>query len=104
MTVKTHMVKLAAQRSQARFYVAKAIPISQLGESHRKILIPTGEASRPHIPVVSRHAASKLAIRQEAQQLREDGSTLIHASLSIIPDSITEGIPTFQIAASQMPV
>src|ERR1039457_6602448 len=45
-TVKTHMVEFAAQRPQARFYVAKAIPVSELGKGHRQILIPTREASR----------------------------------------------------------
>ena len=32
--VKTHMVEFAAQRSQARFYIAKAVSISELRKSH----------------------------------------------------------------------
>jgi hypothetical protein len=97
------MVKLAAQRSQAGFYVAKAVPIRQLGKGHRQILIPTGEASPPHVSVVSSHTTSKLAIRQEAQQLGEDGSTLIHASLWIIPDSAIEGIARFKSRQAKSP-
>jgi NADP-dependent 3-hydroxy acid dehydrogenase YdfG len=97
------MVKLAAQRSQARFYVAKAVPIRQLSKGHRQVLIPTGEASRSHIPVVSSYTASKLAIRQEAQQLREDGSALVHSSLSVIPDSVTEASPRFKSRQAKCP-
>jgi hypothetical protein len=76
------MVEFAAQRSQARFYIAKAIPVSELGEGHRQILIPTRESSRPRISAVASDTTAKLTIRQKAQQLREDGSTLVHEPLS----------------------
>jgi hypothetical protein len=98
-TVKSHMVKLAAQRSQACLDVAKAIPISQLGKSHRQILVPTREAAWPRISAVSSYATAKITIRQETQQLRENGSTLIHASLWTIPDLAYRRPATFQIAA-----
>ena len=98
--VKTHMVEFAAQRSQARFYVAKAIPVSQLGEGHRQILIPTREASRSRIAAVPSDTTAKLAIRQEAQQLREDGSALVHAPLWPVADSVSRPVAV-QIAASQ---
>src|ERR1019366_3449684 len=74
MAVKPHVVELAAQRAQTRFYVAKAIAISQLCKGHRQILVPTRESSRSHIAAVPRDAAAKLAIRQEVQQLGENGS------------------------------
>src|ERR1039458_513354 len=48
-----------------------------LGKGHRQILIPTREASRPRISAVPSDTAAKLAVRQKAQQLREDGSTLV---------------------------
>jgi hypothetical protein len=76
------MVEFAAQRSQARFYIAKAVPVSELGKGHRQILIPTREASRPRISAVPSDTTAKLAVRQKAQQLREDGSTLVHEPLS----------------------
>jgi len=76
------MVEFAAQRSQARFYIAKAIAVSELGKGHRQILIPTRETSRPRISAVASDTAAKLTIRQKAQQLREDGSTLVHEPLS----------------------
>ena len=56
------------------------------GKGHRQILVPTREPSRPHIAAVPRHAPAKLAIRQEVQQLRENGSALVHAPLSPPPE------------------
>jgi hypothetical protein len=84
------MVEFAAQGSQARFYIAKAIPVSELGKGHRQILIPTREASRPRISAIPSDTTTKLAIRQEAQQLREDGSTLVHGPLWTVADSLLE--------------
>src|ERR1039457_6978943 len=72
------MVELSAKGTQTSFYVSKAIPISQLGERHRQILIPARKAARSHIAAVSRHATAKFAIWQVAQKLREDGSALVH--------------------------
>src|SRR5580658_875438 len=83
--VKAHVIQLAAQGSQACLYVAQTIPVSKLGEAHRQILVPTREASRTRISAVSSHATAKFPIRQKAQQLREDGSTLVHAPLSAQP-------------------
>jgi hypothetical protein len=65
--VKPHVIEFAAQRAQARFYVTKAIAISQLGKGHRQILVPTRESSRSHIAAVPRDATTKLTIRQEVQ-------------------------------------
>jgi hypothetical protein len=81
------VIELASERSQARLYVAQAIPVSKLGEAHRQILVPTREASRSGIPAVSSHATTKFAIGQKAQQLREDGSALVHELLSARPRS-----------------
>jgi hypothetical protein len=83
--VKTHVIKLATERSQACLYVAQAIPVSKLGKAHRQILVPAREASRSGISAVSSHATTKFAIGQKAQQLRENGSALVHALLSAHP-------------------
>jgi hypothetical protein len=99
--VKPHVVELAAQRAQTRFNVAKAIAISQLCKGHRQILVPTRESSWSHIAAVPRDATAKLAIRQEVQQLGENGSTLVHAPLSP-PPSRALGLVAVQIAASQI--
>src|ERR1022692_2242645 len=100
--MKAHVIEFAAQRSQARFYIAKAIPVSELGKGHRQILIPTREASRPRISTVASDTTAKLAIRQKAQQLREDGSTLVHRPLWTVADSASRPVAV-QIAASQNP-
>src|ERR1017187_5110282 len=81
-TVKTHMVEFAAQRSQARFDIAKSTSISEMGKSHRQILIPTGEAARSCVSAVPSDASAKLAIRQETQQLGEYRAALVHEPLS----------------------
>jgi len=80
--VKTHMVEFAAQRSQARFYIAKAISIGELGKGHRQILIPTREAPWPYVSAVPSETTAKLAIWQETQQLREHRAALVHEPLS----------------------
>jgi len=81
------MVKFAAQGSQACLYIAKAIPVSQLGKGHRQVLVPTREASWPRISAVTSNATAELTIRQETHQLGEYGLALIHASLSPTPES-----------------
>jgi hypothetical protein len=57
------MVEFAAERSQARLYVAKTISVSKLSKTHRQILIPTRETSRPRISAITFHATAKFAVR-----------------------------------------
>jgi hypothetical protein len=76
------MVQLATKGSQAGFNIAETFAVRQLREGHRQILIPAREASRSRIALVASHAATKLAIRQEAQQLGEDSPPLVHGPLS----------------------
>src|ERR1039458_7422841 len=99
--VKTHMVEFAAQRPQARFYVAKAIPVSELGKGHRQILIPTREASRSRISAVPSDTTAKLAIRQETQQLGEHRAALVHEPCRT-PQSWSLEPVAVQIAARQI--
>jgi hypothetical protein len=42
------VVELFAQRTQACFYVAKAAPVSLVGEGHRQILITTRNPAAGH--------------------------------------------------------
>jgi hypothetical protein len=76
------MVQLATKGSQAGFDIAETFAVRQLREGHRQILIPAREASRSGIALVASHATTELSIRQEAQQLGEDGPTLVHGPLS----------------------
>ena len=101
--VETHVVELTSQRAQTSFYVTQTVPVSQLGKGHRKILVPAREASRSSITDVPCHAATELAIRQKAQQLREDGLALVHRSLSPSQHRALR-FRVVQIAASQSPV
>jgi hypothetical protein len=94
------VIEFASQRSQARFYVAKTVSIGQLSEGHRQILIPTRETSRPRITAVARYTTPKLAVRQKAQQLREDGSALVHSSL--LPALRAGFLAPVEIAAAQI--
>src|ERR1700688_5335675 len=96
------MVEFAAQRSQTCFYIAKAVPVSELGKGHRQRLIPTREASRPRISAIPSDTTAKLAIRQKAQQLREDSSTLVHRPLWTVADSASRPVAV-QIAESKNP-
>jgi hypothetical protein len=100
LIVKNHLTRHGAV--WARFYVAKSIPVSELGKGHRQILIPTREASRPRISAIPSDTTAKLAIRQKAQQLREDSSTLVHKPLWTVADSASRPVAV-QIAASQNP-
>jgi hypothetical protein len=77
--------------------IAKAIPVSELGKGHRQILIPTREAARSRISTVPSDTTAKFAIRQKAQQLREDGSTLVHRPLwTVPPDRFRAGLAALQ--------
>jgi hypothetical protein len=78
------VIQLALQRTQTGFDVAQTVPISQLGEGHRQILIPAGEASQPQIALITLDATTELPIGKKADQLREHGAALIHEPLSAL--------------------
>jgi hypothetical protein len=59
-----------------------------LRKGHRQILVPAGEVSQVGIALVARDAAAKLAIRKEADQLREDGPALVHEALLASPKGL----------------
>ena len=79
---ESHVVELGAERTQARFDVAQAFAVGQLGERHAEELIPAGEAAPSAIPVVAAYAAAEFAIRKEADQLGEYGAAEVHEPLS----------------------
>jgi hypothetical protein len=96
------VVELASQRTQACFYVAKGIPVNHLGKGHRQILILARKASRAEIAAVARHTTANLAIRQEAQQLREIRVGLGSRPIVACPETRFSGPVAVQIAASQI--
>jgi len=92
------MVEFAAQRSQARFYIAKAIPVSELGKAIDDT-VPTREASRPRISAVPSDATAKLAIRRNSATERHRAA-LVHEPLSAAAKLSLEPVAV-QIAARQ---
>ena len=82
VAAESHVVELSAKRTQARFDIAQAFAVGQLGERHREELIPAGEAAQPAIPVVAAYAASEFTIRKEVDQLGEHGAAEVHEPLS----------------------
>jgi hypothetical protein len=76
------VVQLPAHRPKASFDIAKTLTVSQLGESHRQILITTREASAMRIAAIPGDALLKLVGGQMLHELSEDSLTGIHPSLS----------------------
>ncbi len=72
------MVEFGLHRSQACFDVAQAFAVSELGESQAEKLIVTGKLAGAVIPTITAHAFVELVLRQEVQQLGEDGSSREH--------------------------
>jgi hypothetical protein len=66
---KAHVVQLTAHRADASFYVAQALAISQLCESHGKELLPAGEFLRIPVAAVMGNAFLKLFVGQMLNQL-----------------------------------
>jgi hypothetical protein len=75
------MVQLGTHRTEAGFYVAQTLPVSELSEGHGEILVPVREASQVGVAVVTSDAAPKLSIWQEGDQLREHGAAQVHEPL-----------------------
>src|ERR1017187_1304506 len=86
LATESQVIQLALQRTQTGFDVAQTLSIGQLGEGHRQILIPAGEAAQPEVALITRDATTELSVGKKADQLREDGAALIHEPLSALPE------------------
>jgi hypothetical protein len=79
------VLELAADGTEAGFYVAKTLAVGQLSECHRQILIPTGQSfsgsDHHHISL----RTSGTVVGEELDQLREDGTPCVHPALSPFP-------------------
>jgi len=93
LAAESQMVQLASDRMQTRLDVAQTFSIGELCESHGQILIPAGKPAQAVVSVVAIDATAKLPIRQERDQLRENGAANIHAPLSS-----SDSIPPAQLA------
>jgi hypothetical protein len=88
---KSHVIQLAAHRAKARLDVAQALPVSQLRECHRQIVVPTREASRVGVATISDYAFLELLARSMSEELREDGAAGVHPPLFRSEDSPSFG-------------
>jgi hypothetical protein len=75
------VVELAPYGSQAALDVAQTFPIGQLRKSHRQVLIPAGEAFEVSVAVAAGNALLEFFVQKVVDDLREDGSTSVHAAL-----------------------
>lgn len=57
LAAKPQMVQLALRRTPADLDVPQTIPIGQLGESHRQILIPAGKSPQPNVTLIPKSGA-----------------------------------------------
>jgi len=80
-SAETHVVQLAAHRTQANLNVAQTLAIGQLREGLRRILAPAGEAFRVAISAVAGHVFLELLVRQIIDQLRKHHPARVHPAL-----------------------
>src|ERR1039457_6371098 len=80
-TTESHVVELAAHRSQACLDVAETLAVSELSESHRQILIPARQTSVVLIAIIAAHTLLELDVGEMSDQLRQNGSAGIHPPL-----------------------
>ena len=78
---KAHMVEFWLHGTEAGLDVAQTIAIGQLREDHGQILVPTRKAAWIRVAAIAGNALLKFFVRQEFDQLREDGAAGVHAPL-----------------------
>lgn len=54
--------------------MSRRLPIGQLGEGHRQILIPATEAWHPQVALITLDATPEFPLGKKADQLRENGA------------------------------
>ena len=69
---KTHVVEMFAARSEARFDVAQALPVGELGERHAEKLITATEGSGPQVTGVPADAPVEDLAMERFECLREN--------------------------------
>jgi hypothetical protein len=78
------VIKLAAHRPQTCFDIAKALAISELGETHCQKLIPTRETLLPVVAAITRYTLLELVPWKMLHELRENRLANVRPSFSII--------------------
>src|SRR6266705_2671043 len=81
LAAETHVVEFAAYRAETRLNITQALTVSELGESHRQILIPARETPLIAVAAIAANALLELIMGKVSDQLREDGPASIHPPL-----------------------
>src|SRR6185295_18575893 len=71
------VIELVMLGGETHFDVAQAFAISKLRESHGQKLIPTREGTNTLVAPIASHAAIEFLVGKKADELCEDGATLI---------------------------
>jgi hypothetical protein len=83
LAVKAQMIQLAFHRPQTSFDVSQAFAVSELGECHRQILIPTREAPAMAITIVAGYAFLEFLVRKIRDQFRKHEAASVHPPLCV---------------------
>ena len=83
LAAEAHVIELGADRAQARFDVAQALAVGQLGERHGEVLIPAGQILQVAITRIAGDTLLELLVREELDQLRKDCTPGVHQALSL---------------------
>jgi len=75
------VIELGILRDQTGLDVAQALPIGQLGEGHRAILLGAGQCLDVAVATVAIHVSRECGPRQEVHQLGEQSLAGVHAGL-----------------------
>ena len=75
------MIKFAAQGPETRLDVSQTLPVRELRECHRQILIPARETPMMAVAGITDNALLKLVMGEVSNQLGEHGSTGIHPTI-----------------------
>jgi hypothetical protein len=80
------VVELPPMRGQADFDIAETFTASQLGERHCQELLPTGQMSDTPVAVVAMDESIEIIMRNELEELSENGLSLVHRPFSWADD------------------
>ena len=81
LAAEAHVIEFAAHRSETRLNITQTLPVSELSESHRQILIPARQTSVMAVAAIASNALLELVMGKVGDQLREDGPASIHPPL-----------------------
>ena len=90
--MNAHVVELGPHHAQARFDLAQAVSVRQLGEGHDPELLDTFVGADLVVAAVAVDARLKPSPRNELHELRENELPFVH-SLSRSPSEVEIALP-----------